>query len=195
MTAQLSDLFVYQDRKYDLAGISEGEIFTPESLGLHPIGHCTNCYRGYQAVFAVQDSRLVLKTLLASLYAADPNQYEPLVGPAINGVQPVPDKKDGQFNNVYKDICHPIPYSGGVLIARSFINELYEHMGFHPPWKYRTVWELLFEDGLLTKAADRSKLMAEARQRFLEKTPEESVNGDQVGALYAWIEQSFDRTY
>jgi hypothetical protein len=82
-----------------------------------------------------------------------------------------------------------------VLIARSFINELYEHMGFHPPWKYRIVWELLFEGGRLLKARDCSLRMAEARKHFLSSRSEESENGDQTNALYAWIEQSFDRSY
>jgi len=195
MTAQISDLFMYQDREYDLAGFSEHTPFSPESLGLTPVSYCTGCYRGYQAVFAVHEGRLVLKTLSVSLYTDGPYRPEPLVGPPIQGVEPKRDDDVHYFNNTYENINLPLAYTGGVLIARSFINELYEHMGFHPPWKYRIVWELLFEGGRLLKARDCSLRMAEARKHFLSSRSEESENGDQTNALYAWIEQSFDRSY
>lgn len=195
MTAQISDLFVHQGREFDLAGISEGELFSPEALGIKPIGHCTDCYRGYQATFAVLDGRLVLNTLLVSLYTEGSDRYEPLIGPRINGVSPVRDKERDDFNNIYENICQPISYSGGVLIARKFISELYEHMGFHPPWKYRVVWELLFEDGRFTKANDCSTRMTEVRERILSIESDDSAREDKTNALYAWIEQSFDRSY
>lgn len=195
MTAQVSDLFMFQGRSFDLAGISEGDIFSPELLGIHPVGASTACYRGYQAVFAVRGFRLVLKTLYASLYAEGPERYTPLIGPPINGVIPVSGEEHDQFNNIYKNVRYPLPYSGGVLIAAAFINDLYEHMGFHPPWKYRDVWELVFEDGGLTKAIDCSKRMAEARERILSMRQDDSATEDQTNALYAWIEKSFDRSY
>ncbi len=197
MTSQISDLFMYQDREYDLAGISEGEVFVPESVGISPIGYSTCCYRGYQAVFAVHDGRLILKALNASLYTDGPDRPEPLVGPSIEGVEPRQDEEDSLFNNIYENVNYPLPYTGGVLIARSFISKLYEHMGFHPPWKYRTVWELIFEDGRLVKATDCSKRMKEARKRIQDRGEDSiSVIGeDQTNAIYAWIEQSFDRTY
>jgi hypothetical protein len=195
MTAQISDLFMYQDRQFDLAGISEGELFSPESLDLHPIGHSTGCYRGYQAVFAVHDGRLVLKTLNVSLYTDGPARPEPLVGPTIQGVAPKRDEDEYSFNNIYEDLNYPLPYTGGVLIADEFIYDLYEHMGFHSPWKYRIVWELIFENGRLTKASDCSERMAEVRERILSQRDENTGGEDQTDALYAWIEKSFDRTY
>jgi hypothetical protein len=195
MTAQISDVFMYQDREFDLAGISEGGLFSPDSLGLNPIGYSTCCYRGYQAVFAVHDGRLVLKTLNVSLYTDGPDRPESLVGPTIHGVAPKRDEEDHQFNNIYENLNYPLPYTGGVLIATDFISSLYEHMGFHPPWKYRTVWELIFEEGRLTKGIDCSQRMAEARERILGQDNERIDSGDQTNALYAWIEKSFDRTY
>ena len=47
-----------------------------------------------------------------------------------------------------------------VDLADGFIQNLYVHMGFHPAWKYREVHELLFEDGRLLHAQDRSAAMA-----------------------------------
>ena len=63
MTAQIHDRIRYQDIVYSVTGISEGELFDPSLLGLKPVGTCTACWRGYLAVFAIVDSRLVLDTL------------------------------------------------------------------------------------------------------------------------------------
>ena len=82
-----------------------------------------------------------------------------------------------------------------MLIADDFISELYEHMGFHPPWKYKVVWELVFEEGRLLKAVDCSQRMAEVRDRLLSRAEDHSESEDQTDALYAWIQRSFDRTY
>ena len=62
MTAQMPDLFRHEGVDYDLAGISAGGLFNPSQFGLKPEGTCTACWRGYQAVFALAGSRLVLVT-------------------------------------------------------------------------------------------------------------------------------------
>ena len=36
------------------------------------------------------------------------------------------------FDAVYERIGHEIGYTGGLLLADGFIQELYVHMGFHP---------------------------------------------------------------
>lgn len=53
-----------------------------------------------------------------------------------------------------------------MLLGRGFIRELYVHMGFDPAWKYEEVHELLFREGALTEAADRSAGMAALREKM-----------------------------
>jgi hypothetical protein len=53
MTAQINDKFLYRNREYAVAGISEGDVFDPALLGLEPAGTSTACWRGYQAIFAL----------------------------------------------------------------------------------------------------------------------------------------------
>src|SRR6478672_2117870 len=67
VTAQINDTFRFRGHEYAVAGISEGELFDPSVLDLKPTGTCTACWRGYQAVFALLDSRLVLDTLHVTL--------------------------------------------------------------------------------------------------------------------------------
>ena len=63
MTAQMHDEFLYLGTEYSVVGISEGKIFDPSILGLKPVMASTGCYRGYQAIWGLSNSKLVLKDL------------------------------------------------------------------------------------------------------------------------------------
>jgi hypothetical protein len=160
MTAQIDDTFRYRETEYSVAGISEGELFDISILGMTPSMASTACWRGYQAVFAVVQSRLVLDTLHVNLLRSGEgkNRYERVPGPLINGITPTPPRKEFDFfNNHYEGLNYQLKYSGGLLLANEFIESLYVHMGFHPAWKYETVIELIFDAGILKQEFDRSE--------------------------------------
>ena len=167
MTAQINDRFRYCDSEYSLVGLGEGEVFDIFLLGLKPAMAGTACRRGYQAVFAVVEARLVLDALhvnvIPSGMSAEPYRQEE--APVINGVAPSPATKDFErFNNHYKGLNYSLEYSGGLLLGSGFIENLYVHMGFHPAWKYERVIELIFDAGILKQEFDRSERMAEIRE-------------------------------
>src|SRR5436190_13461316 len=171
MTAQINDSFRYRGAEYSLAGISEGELFDISLLDLEPAAASTACWRGYQAVFAVVHSRLVLDTLHVNLYrkGEGKQRHQREVGPVINGVTPLPAEKEFDFfNNHYRGLNYHLEYSGGLLLADGFIRSLYVHMGFHPPWKYERVIELIFDGGILKQEFDLSEQMAEFREMVIE---------------------------
>lgn len=195
MTAQINDLFRYRGREYAVAGISEGELFDPSLLSLQPVGTCSACWRGYQAVFGLSDSRLVLDTLHISLCRG--TSYLREEGPTINGVNPTgPRPKLDWFNNHYEGLDYHLEYTGGLLLAGGFIQKLYVHMGFHPAWKYKRVVELIFGGGRLTGEFDRSESMAEIRDRIRESRGE--GEGGQMHSpeeIIRFVERAFDRSY
>ena len=193
MTAQINDVFQYQGDSYCIAGISEGELFDPSVLELKPVGTCSACWRGYLADFGVVDQHVALINLHTQL-CTDDEEMRPIQGPVINGISPKPkDDEDDWFNNHYLDINFHLEYSGGLLIADRFIKELYVHMGFHPAWKYETVHELIFANGVLTAAHNRSEQMAEIRDRFLsdDLPTHEPPSRD----IHKFVEDAFDRSY
>lgn len=197
MTAQIDDMFRYRKREYAVAGISEGELFDPSLLGVKPAGAGTACWRGYQAVFALSGSRLVLDTLHVVLLKPGEG-YEPEEGPLINGVKP--GEPQGEyydwFNNYYEGLNYHLEYTGGLLLADGFIKELYVHMGFHPAWKYERVVELIFDAGILKEEFDRSERMAEIRQRFLEpRAEDDSHRRPTEDEILRFVERAFDRSY
>lgn len=196
MTAQLDDLFQYNDAEFSLAGISDGNLFHPSLFGLSPAFVSTDCYAGYQAVFALSDSRLVLHALHVNLHT-EAKGYERQAGPPIQGVAPTgPEREHDSFNNHYAGLEYQLDYTGGLLLADGFIEDLYDHMGFHPAWKYTHVIELLLTNGILDQAIDRSNRMADIRQKALDSTGEQdSPNKPTDDETREFVKRSFDRTY
>jgi hypothetical protein len=196
MTAQIPDLFLYKGVGYSLSGISEGALFEPSMFGLEPVASCSACWRGYQAVFALVDSRLVLGTLHVTLCESE-GHYVRKEGPPINGMLPTgPTERRDLFNNHYVDVNYPLDYTGGLLLARGFLDELYVHMGFHPAWKYEEVVELVFEKGALQDEYNRSQRVALLRERILRAAKRgESEDRRTIEEIWDFVERSFDRKY
>ena len=216
MTAQINDTFFYQGESYAIAGISEGGLFDPAAFGMEPAGTCSNCWRGWQAEYALAGRQLVVDVLNVNLFERDrrPGSYERVPGPPIGGVLPVDDDQDniededvearlrrasrrsGRFNNRYENLGHALTYTGGLLLASGFIRDLYVNMGFHPAWKYEKVVELVFEGGVLQKECDRSTEMTELRNLVLAQSQESGAGRRGPGeSIREFIERAFDRRY
>ncbi|QDU74284.1 hypothetical protein Pan97_12910 [Bremerella volcania] len=196
MTAQIDDYFLYADKSYSVAGISEGSLFDPAILDIQPMGTCSACWRGYFVEYGLVDRHLAVVNLHASFYE-EGEGYRRLQGPEINGIVPT-DMQDEHdwFNNHYEKINFHLEYSGGLLLADGFIEELYVHMGFHPAWKYLQVRELVFENGILIGDYDRSEKMAEIRQMITGDARREGTSGvPSEEDISTFIERAFDRTY
>jgi hypothetical protein len=197
MTAQIHDRFQFRGEDFALAGISEGGLFDPSLLDLQPIGNCTACYRGYVATFTIADSRLVLDAMSVSLGSATIEENGRL-GPLVNGMfARGPKEEHDSFSHHYRGLNYHLEYTGGVLLADDFINELYVHMGFHPAWKDKRVVELVFDGGILRQSTDRSEQMAEIRERLRDwdgmDNPERRAA--RHNDIAKFIDESFDRRY
>jgi hypothetical protein len=119
-------------------------------------------------------------------------------GPAINGVLPLPPADPSgifAFSDNYHQIGLPLSFTGGLLLGDGFISELYEHMGFHPAWKFEKVIELIFVEGTLTAAHDRSTDMAEIRAAKAGSDGRTSTRFSSPEEIVGWIETCFDRRY
>lgn len=197
MTAQINDTFRHGDKNYSVAGISEGELFDPAILDLKPSMASTACWRGYQVLYSVLDRHLVVADLHVNLLEEDDESYLRKEGPPINGVVPTgPDEEFDFFNNHYEGVNYHLEYTGGLLLADGFIEQLYVHMGFHPAWKYQSVIELIFENGVLVDEFDRSERMAEIREMIVESRAGEEVREMPTeDEIRVFVERAFDRKY
>ncbi|WNG46798.1 hypothetical protein F0U60_23755 [Archangium minus] len=165
MTAQISDSVQYTNRTFSLRGVKGSGLFEPRQHGLNPQMVSTACYRGYICTYDVSNGGLFLEELLLGLepreeLAARHGKGKPLFGrvPRYMG-QP-------HGSVVYEQLHWPTLFSGGLLVATDFIQELSVHTGIHPAWRFKEVHELLFEEGRLVEAFDCSVAMTRVRERM-----------------------------
>lgn len=199
MTAQFPDTFIYRGEAYDLAGIEGDVLFDPEAYGLHPVGTCSACWRGHIVGYVIAEGELRVDHLAVTLTPVSRDKDEPtppVSAPDLNGVPAirVPDDSPSFFEYTYQDVGLRVPYTGGLLLSSDFIEDLYVHMGFHSAWKYRTVHELVFEQGRLVKEEDVSEKLAEIRREALSRPDKPGSDTDRQN-LMAWIARCFSRDY
>ena len=188
MTAQVNDKFRFNEKDFDLVAIeNEESFFDISKLGLTPTFESTDCWRGYIAIFAVDDdNNLILKYLYTNNDGKEP--------PIINGVEAIVvddwyRRKYGSAGKlVYENINLPISYTGAFLIGDGFIYEHYVHMGFQHPYKYEYIEEFIFENG---KCIETKNLSEEAKER----REKEKTNKKESKLIDLWIDDPFDLSY
>ncbi|HEY4329840.1 MAG TPA: hypothetical protein VGN88_08890 [Phycisphaerae bacterium] len=187
MTAQFSDPVEYKKKPYAIAGICGKGLFEPAAHGMKPVPKCTACWRGYVCSYAVEQALFLEQLSVCIEHPENP--------PKLFGMMPAPFPGEfHMFDLVYINLHQPVPFSGGLLLAADFIEELYVHMGFHPAWKYHTVHELIFREGSLVRESDRSGQMAELREKLRQQAlkPGKQASREQVEK---WIGECFSQTY
>lgn len=157
----MHDLFLLQNKKFSIVGADGGGLFHPQDYDLQPLPPVTSCWRGYVCTYKISNDKLLLDSVQINL------DHE---GPPINNAHPVFSSRD-IFDNIYNEINLQMDFTGGILVAEGFIQKLYVHMGFHPAWKFETVFELTFSQGALLDTQDVSQQMAELRDRMTRQPP------------------------
>ncbi len=183
MTAQASDQFEYNSNEFAIAGIKGHALFNPADHNLHPIPSNSACLRGFVCKYFLKDDGLCLKELVINTTERPAS---------IEGCQPLATQ--GFFDYAYRKMRLPISFTGGLLIGRDFLQDLYVRVGFAPAWKFRDVRELLFKGGKLTSAKNRSLEM----RRFREEMSHRDLgpkNPDDRQSVEAWITRAFRLDY
>jgi len=193
MTAQVQDSLHYLGEQHMLAAFSDGEPFSPIDAGYQPVMASTACWRGYMCGYEVKDGLLHLRELWVNHQSGDAPKTRHQQPPDLKGVKAVRSDKSFIGDWHFSDVGLPIAYTGGLVIGRNFIRELYVHMGFHPAWKYQHVHELVFEQGRLVEARDASVEMARLRTRVQDELkPDSAATRDQITQ---WVSACFSRDY
>ncbi len=193
MTAQAQDSLHYLGEQHWLTAFSDGEPFSPTDAGYRPVMASTACWRGYVCTYEVINGGLQLRELWINHQPGEAPITRRQQPPDLNGVRAIRDEKSYIGDWHFRDAALPLTYTGGLLIGRDFIRELYVHMGFHPAWKYQHVHELLFDRGRLVEARDVGSEMARVRSRVRDELkPSPVANREQIEE---WISDCFSRDY
>ena len=199
MTAQISDTIIYQGRNFTLAGINGEGLFDPDQIGLEVFMISTGCYAGFYCTYTIRDDRLLLTKLTVGFNGEDRAIAERGEGPIHFGVHPQRDPRpDSHYypwsNWYYGELAHPVEFTGTLSIGTDFIQEMYEHMGYHPDYKYREVYELVFQSGRLESVQDCSEKMAKFRDVVGANHPLAPPNRTDKEGIREWIRRTFDRS-
>jgi hypothetical protein len=194
MTTQISDGVFFEGTQFALCGCNGNELFEPTRYGLIPTMASTACYRGWMSEYSVAEE-LLLQDLYVFHDAGLPAKNRRPNGPTINSIPPISPNSLCGFNCLYKDLNLPIPFTGGLLLGDGFVKQSGFNMGFHPYWRYESVIELIFENGKLSRAEDKSSIALEVRNKHLVSgvLGINEIVGDKE--VTRWIEQSFSLSY
>lgn len=164
MTQQLSDQVLFEGTACDLVCWAGGALFDPFAHGLEPVRNYTALDRGWLVHYRV-DARLWLDELMLDHAVSAPSAKKPRLGagPAINGVAPRCDRERG-FSSCYSGLGLLLDFGGGLLIGDGDACER-PGRGSPPAWNYMRLRELVFIDGHLIEAVDRSDIAAALRER------------------------------
>lgn len=184
MTAQMVDSFLLEEQKFSMVGVNGSGLFNPLSYNMQPLPRITSCWRGYVCTYRTLHHKVVLDTLLVNI------DHE---GPSISSIHPL-FSNQSMFNNTYNNLNLPMDFTGGILIAQGFIQQLYVHMGFHPAWKYETVCELSISHGDVMETKDISAQMADLRNK-MTRQPLAPDAGASKQEIENWIASTFKRNY
>lgn len=191
MTAQLSDTLLYGDEEYSICGVNGEGLFDPAHENIEAVAWETDCWKGFLCTYKILPNELLLFDLNVGLGLETETIIRHGQAPKIHGVYPSCSGESSVAE--YRHLNLKIPFTGGLLLGKNFLWELYVHMGFHPAYKYQNVLEILFEEGNVIKVRDCSEKMAEIRRRGAEKT--RHSDGDTMHELVSWIERCFDMSY
>ena len=158
MTAQIHNVFLYNDQRYSIIAQQNVLDFKPEAYGISPDTGCSMCWRGYYCKFGIIDNQLVIMDWnLMVKDTVDP--------PIVENT-----KAHISYGKLqYIAMNFPMDYSGGIVIGTGFIDKYYIHMGYQQVYAYEKVLELIFEKGQLMEAIDHSDRVEQIRLTIAEK--------------------------
>ena len=182
MTAKTSERVRLEDQEFALAGVDGRGLFDPRDHGIVTHSITSACGRGFVSTYEVSEDRLWLIHLRIGFHGRE--------APVVFGVKP--EREEGELSYYGYGLKRPVDFTGGFLLGRDFVREMYVHMGFHRAYTYRIVKEILFEEGRVLERIDRSDEMAETRKALL---PKMGPLAWAMGPVAASVEQRFSLRY
>jgi len=192
---------MYKNLEYDISAIEFPDCFFDiEKIGLKPTWERTSCWRGYVAIFTINDNN---KLVLNKLHTNNGNRENDQII-SINEKLPEVIKPEGLVDEYlnfrlyeYNDIEFVIKYNGSIIITSDFIIGRYVHMGFQSPFSYKNVFLLTFENGDLINFYDLSNKAASIREnKNITKVDENELDDkDWLIKKMKWINDSFDISF
>jgi hypothetical protein len=186
MTAQVADTVTYEGITYSLLGVSSEGLFDQRAYGLEPESMTTSCRRGYVWQYGARESRILLTGL--NICLREEAHYS-----EVGGRKPS-CSDDFLGGAAYRHLGIPMGFSGGLLLGRDFIQELYLHTGFQKPHAYRDGRVLGVRDHSGRIRQLRERMRSDAKKRKASGTPETQAMPSR-DAIPEFVERAFGLDY
>ena len=154
MTAQIADRILYIGDIYSIIKVTDGELASPVQFGMEAERMHTACYRGFYSMYVLTEDILYLKQLTVK----EKNQnYLP-----IKGIE----AQKYRYGYTYHDLSEIIKFTGTIIIAKDFIQELYIHAGYQRAIAFESVYEITFKKGRFINKINLSFKMKQDRKKL-----------------------------
>jgi hypothetical protein len=126
VTYQIRDSISIEHQQYaiELCTNREG-LFDPNAHGIQTVGASTACYRGFYCNYAITDRQLLLMSVNIEPTMSDRLKLK--YGRSkklLMGKSPEPSNAGTGTSWIYRNLCHSIPYSGGLIVVSNIVMTL-----------------------------------------------------------------------
>lgn len=150
------DTIISENMPFLILKCEKKEIFDPNHLGISPIWS-DDINFGYSCIYEIKEYQLYLKNLILT---------SDRVYPIIGGVEPkLLSSENGVETVEYDEIMVPVKFTGAVIIGGTFLKS-YGAEDEMPCYSYKTVRELIFQEGKVVTSIDHSKAMLRIRKNL-----------------------------
>lgn len=150
------DTIISENIPFLILKCEKKEMFDPNHLGISPIWSDDMNFR-YSSIYEIKEYQLYLKNLILT---------SDRVYPIIGGVEPkLLSSENGVETVEYDEIMVPVKFTGAVIIGGTFLKS-YGAEDEIPCYSYKTVRELIFQEGKVVTTIDHSKAMLRIRKNL-----------------------------
>ena len=162
MTQQAKPHLYFHEQEYLIIKISDkyafSDFFNPKDYGFSPFCTDTSCWSGFKCQYSILDNNL----FITNVEINESTEFKPL----LFGREPLILENWGNGKKCklfYRNVKHPIPYTGDFIIATNFINRP-GRKRYNPFYlNYEIILQLTFENGRLTATINHSDSLEEVR--------------------------------
>lgn len=161
MTAQSHDTLSFEEREFEITGVSHEPFFVPNSYGVSPVVSSTACWRGHMCHYSVDTEGVALQTLWTN-HASD-------TMPVLMGVMANENNAERyghRFHGQYDKLNLRLDYTGDLLVSEQQVSHKVRLHGFTWPWHFDSTLKLSFNRGRLVGRKDVSTALKVFETRY-----------------------------
>jgi hypothetical protein len=167
VTIQIKDIVQFNDSEFEAIGKCGSGLFDPAQVGVRALMYATWCRHGFHCVYTIADNVLRLSKVYISFSHEDCIALKQGQGPRLFGKVPrhypwylsAQEDPVESYDYLVDELDEPMSFSGALVLGGDIIESRMGSMGIPPALKYRTIFEVVFQEGWICDMRDHSASM------------------------------------